>query len=471
MKKTILDYLKENHQYINASCNGNHQCGQCKVKLLNRKPDLSETEKKFLSHEEIDNSIILACFHDYQKDDEILVFDMKMDILDTLDEKHIHSCFEGNGLIIDIGTTTIVMKWIGNKGECLKTGAFINPQVSFGGDVISRINESKKHFDALCYCLIHEIEQRIIKQEMIINQMIVCGNTTMTHFFIKEKVETLGKAPFHVLKKEMQKISSYHIFKNINYEFPIITFPHISAFVGGDIVAGIYASDLDQSLKKVLFVDLGTNGEMVLGNKEGFIVTSSAAGPAFEGVGISCGGSSINGAISHVSLQPFRLEVIGSSEAQCICGSGLISLFSELVRNQKIDELGHIVDGDEIVLSKKVKLNSEDISHFQLSKAAIETGIKILLENNETDTLYIAGGFGTHLDINDLKNIRVIPQTIKNIKYLGNSAINGCYKLLMSQDFNRVNEIIEKSQSIDLSKHPDFEDTFIESMYFYDEDY
>lgn len=471
--KTILKYLQDHHMIVDSLCNGNGTCGKCKVKILNRKVPLLDSEKAFLSPKEIEDNICLACFHQYHDNDIIMPIHQQMSILNDIEEKNIKDGYKGNGLIIDIGTTTIVMKWINREnGHCLKTSSFVNPQVSFGGDVISRIHYQNENHNTLLHdILIENLENHLIQENIAVNQMIICGNTTMIHLFLNENVKPLGEAPFHVPVQQMCRISSQDIFKNLDYQFEIITFPHISAFVGGDIVSGIYASDIDISDEKILMVDLGTNGEIVVGNSDSFIVTSTAAGPAFEGVGMSCGGASISGAIDNIKLDPLQFHTIDNIEAKCICGSGYISLVKELVKNKIIDPMGRILKGKQINITSDIYIDQNDISQFQLAKAAIQTGIEVLLKDNNVDTIYIAGGLGNHLDIEDLKIIQVIPDYIKKVKYLGNSALKGCYKLLMSQDFKRVNNIILKSRTINLASYDDFEDILIESLYFYDEDH
>lgn len=471
--KTILNFLQENHIIIDSLCNGQGTCGKCKVKILNRKVKVSSKEKSLLTEKEIASNIRLACFHQYHQDDEILPIYQKMNILNDIEEKDIMTSYQGHGLIIDIGTTTIVMKWINREnGHCLKTVSFVNPQISFGGDVISRIHYQNENNNTLLHdVLIESIENHLIKEDIEINQMIICGNTTMIHLFLNKDVKPLGEAPFDVPVKQMCRISSQEIFKNFQYQCEVITFPHISAFVGGDIVSGIYASDMDLSDEEILMIDLGTNGEIVVGNKDFFITTSTAAGPAFEGVGMSCGGASIPGAIDSVKLEPLHFHTIDDMRAKCICGSGYISLIKELVENNKIDSMGRILEGKQFYITPDIYINQNDISKFQLAKAAIQTGINVLLKDHHVKCIYIAGGFGSHVDIEDLKIIQVIPHYIKEVQNLGNSAIKGCYKLLMSQDFNRVNEIALKAKTINLADYDDFEDILVESLCFYDEDH
>lgn len=467
--KTFLQYLQDNHIIIDALCNGQKQCGKCQIKILNRDVDFTEQEKSLLTQKQMNEKVHLACCHQYHSNDQIVVMNQEMKIIDDIEE-NLTSVYQGIGVIIDIGTTTIVMKWIERStGQCIDSVSFINPQVSYGGDVITRIHYQNQNKTTLLHdVLITSIEEQLLEKAKEVNQIIICGNPTMIHFFLNADVTPLGMAPFEVPKKDMQRINSQNIFRHYPYNCEIITFPHISAFVGGDIVSGIYAYDIDKIYHKVLMVDLGTNGEIVVGNKEGIIVTSTAAGPAFEGVGMSCGGGSISGAIENVRLDPIKIETIHQQKPTCICGSGYISLLKEMVEKRIISPIGKLINEEEFYITNHLFINQNDISNFQLAKAAIQTGISILLESDEIDTIYIAGGFGSHINIDDLKVIQVIPQNIKYAYSIGNSAIKGCYKLLMSQDFQRIHNIINKSKSINLADNKDFEDMLVESLYFYD---
>lgn len=473
MRKTILNYLQGQHVSIHASCQGQQKCGQCKVKVLNRTLSLNEKEKQLLNEKEVNEGTFLACFHEYQDQDEIVICQSDIEILDEFDIENMEiKKSEGIGLIIDIGTTTIVMKWIDRtKGLCLETVSFINPQVSFGGDVISRIQYQNEHNNTLLHdILVDSIEKQMIEKAYEINQIIMSGNTAMIHFLLGEDVKPLGEYPFIVPQKQMQMISSQHVFQHYPYDCTLVTFPHISAYVGGDIVAGIYATQLDQANENILFIDLGTNGEMVFGNKDSLIASSTAAGPAFEGVGISCGGGSVPGAISEIRLNPSVMKIIGDQSPTCLCGSGLISFMSEIVRYQMIDSIGKIKNQTEIKVVNQLSIHQKDIQNFQFAKAAIQSGISLLSEENIIDTIYISGGFGSHLKCDDLKMIGMIPHHIQQLKSFGNTSLKGCYQLLMTQDFERVKTIAETVKSINLAEHPDFEDTFLESLYFYDED-
>lgn len=470
--KTILDVIQEKGQLLQGSCNGHQKCGKCKIKVLNENFPVTLLEKKILTPHEIEIGIRLACLHEYHKQIKYQIWQSDMSILTKLYLKNDNNIIEdGYGLIADIGTTTVVMCWVDlMTGKIMATSAFKNPQVAYGSDVISRIEFSKKNQKQLTDILQTKIEAVINKKaEIKIKRMIVCGNTVMTNLFLDCDVSSLGHVPFKIPIKKTQIISSKQIFKNLNQQFLIYTFPHIGPFVGGDIVAGILALDIDKENNFKMLIDLGTNGEIVIGNKDGMMATSLAAGPAFEGVGITCGGPSIPGAISEVMIKNNKVtyQTIDNKEARCICGSGLISLLASLKRNDIIDELGRFKNGQkQFNLDVNIYITQKDIQTFQLAKAAIQAGVKALLaESGSIDQIYISGGFGSHLQVMDLIELKILPPGIK-VKCVNNSALSGAYDLLRHQDLKRLNHIVDACKNINLAEYPNFEDYLIDGLYF-----
>lgn len=470
--KTILDEIQEKGQLLQGSCNGHQKCGKCKIKVLSENFPVTTLEQKILTPHEIAMGIRLACLHEYHKEIKYQLWQTDMSILTKMYLKNDDNIIEdGYGLIVDIGTTTVVMCWIDLKtGKIMTTSAFKNPQAAYGSDVISRIEFSKENQKKLTAILLSKIEAAILEKNAIkIKRMIVCGNTVMTNLFLNCDVTSLGHVPFKIPLKKTQIISSNQIFKNIKQQFFIYTFPHIGPFVGGDIVAGILALDIDQENNCKMLIDLGTNGEIVIGNKEGMMATSSAAGPAFEGVGITCGGPSIPGAICDVTIIDNKVmyHTIDNKEAKCICGSGLISLLANLKRNEIIDELGRFKNSQkQFDICPNIYITQKDIQTFQLAKAAIQAGVKALLnENGNVDQIYISGGFGSHLQIMDLIELKILPPEV-NVECVNNSALSGAYALLRHQDLNRLDHIVALCKNINLAEYPDFEDYLIDGLYF-----
>lgn len=471
--KTILNEIQEKKQVIQATCNGRKSCGKCKVQILEKDVPVVDEEKRFLTQQEIENGIRLACCHEASSF-QYIIFNEDMDILEDLYVQDIEKCEEdGLGLIVDIGTTTVVMKWISIRdGQCLKTVSFKNPQATYGGDVISRIEYDQKNPHVLNKVLIEKIEEELSYYSFdSIKRMVLCGNTVMTHLFLDSDVSSLGHVPFQIPIKSSVKLQSNQVFHNISQDFDIYTFPHIASFVGGDIVSGILALDIDKADQYQMFVDLGTNGELVVGNHKEILTTSTAAGPAFEGIGITCGGPSITGAITQIKIEDEKIiyNTIGQQKPICICGSGLISLIAELRRHEIIDEMGRFVDErDAFYITKDIFITEKDIQTFQLAKAAIQAGITVLLqEMKEVEHIYISGGFGAHIDVDDLIELKLIPQDYaKSIQNVKNSALSGAFVLLRNQNYKRVDKIVNISQNINLAEYDDFEDYLIEGLFF-----
>lgn len=472
--KTFLTKLQEEKKILQATCNGKKTCGQCKIKLMESELSITEIERKLLSNQELNSGIRLACCHRYLPDIKFELINSQMDILEDIQvNKSENSSEDGYGVIVDIGTTTVVIKWISLcDGECHATESFLNPQATYGGDVISRIQYNSEFPHVLNQVLRMKFEKIMSKYQNIkIKRMIVCGNTVMTHLFLDSDITSLGQVPFNIPIQALVKINSLKILTNFKQSFEIYTFPHISAFVGGDIVAGILALNIDQENELKMLIDLGTNGEIVIGNKEGIITTSTAAGPAFEGVGITCGGPSIPGAITKVSIQKDQIiyETISNQDAICICGSGLISLIAELKRKEIINELGRFIHSqDKFYITESIYITEKDIQTFQLAKAAIQAGVTTLLnEKGEVSEIFVSGGLGTNIDANDLIEINIFPKAyLLRIRSVKNSALSGAYQLLRSQNYKHINQIVENSENINLAEYPGFDEMLIDGLYF-----
>lgn len=473
---SILAYLQATGRVLQAPCLGNGKCGKCKVKVNNRKVNIIDQEYLLLSDEELKEGYRLACLHRYHENDIIETLHLSGTILSESQVQPIESVWQekGYGIAVDIGTTTVVMQWFDLiSGKLVYSTSFYNPQASFGSDVISRISYDMQDISYRLHdVLLEAIETELCKCTLApVLQMVVTGNTTMLHLFLKHKTASLGQSPFTMIEPNSVTLSSLDVFKTCHAPFTIITLPHISAFVGSDIVGGIVASCMDQSDKNHMLIDLGTNGEIAIGNKNKIITTSTAAGPAFEGVNIECGGPSIYGAIDDVKLNTDTImyHTIGNKPPTCICGTGLVSTISELLRLDKIDEMGRFKDGStRFYLTNGLYVSNKDIQSFQLAKAAIQTGITLLSKEVEKlDNIFIAGGFGTYVKIEDLITLKIIDEKYKDkVKYIQNSAISGAIIALLTKDIKRFIQVTKIATSFNLAKYPAFDDVLINSLYF-----
>ena len=301
----------------------------------------------------------------------------------------------------------------------------------------------------------------------------------MLHLFRGLDVESLGKYPY--VPKDN------NVYETEMFGTKLVTMPGISAFVGADIVAGIYYADIiNEEGRKELLLDLGTNGEMAFFDGKDLKVTSTAAGPVFEGGTISCGVASVPGAICHVDIEGdsgkvffAKVKTIGDKPPIGLCGTGVMEAVSELVRNGIVDKSGLLGDlffdtGFAIADDGKVSVSQQDIRNIQLAKGAVNTGLRELVGDDVPDKVYVAGGFGTNLDYDRIRYIRLFPDGFDGKAVsIGNSALKGAVKLLVEMLFDRrkeaiseVNKIKECATEIVLANKEDFDDSFVEAMNF-----
>ena len=327
-------------------------------------------------------------------------------------------------------------------------------------------NEFLRMIDALC-------RENGRKSEDL-KTVFLAGNTTMQHLFARISPESIAAAPF-----EPQSYFDSPVPFSLSGKEIMLT-PCVSGYMGGDIVSGMYALGLDKAEGKHLFLDVGTNGEMALGGKDGFLTCAVACGPAFEGAGISCGMPASAGAISRVWCEGDSLcyEVIGGGEATGLCGSGLLDLAACLTELGYISPDGRLFgDEDEngravFPLTEHVVLTAGDVRQLQLAKAAVAAGIRILLEDSgvsydEIDTLYLAGGFGTRLNPKSAAALGMLPEELLGkVRSAGNASLLGMETALLSGGERRLLAVRNMCDYTELSTHSRFSETFVEEMLF-----
>ena len=396
---------------------------------------------------------------------------------------------ENFGIAVDIGTTTIVAYLVDlSSEEVIGSKASYNPQVDFGEDVISRIifAQHEKGLEKLHHAVIDTINmliESLIKEAKFtlddITAVVCAGNTTMTHLLLKIDPTNIRKDPYIPAVNFMPVIRASEAGVKINPRGLLACLPCIGSYVGGDIAAGVLASGMDKIKDLSLFIDLGTNGEVVLGNKEWLMSCSTSAGPCFEGGGLKSGIRAMKGAIQNVSIKnnSLKVETIGNLAPKGICGSGIVDIASEFLKNKIIDRSGRIKDNDickvrdsdgikEIVLvdakdsttGRDITVDENDIKNLIHSKGAIYTGIEVLLreagfKKSDIKHVFIAGGLGTALNIRSAINIGLLPDLPeKSFVFLGNTSVAGARMcLLSSQAMQRVEEVANKMAYLDLS--------------------
>lgn len=420
------------------------------------------------------------------------------------------------GAAIDIGTTTIAAYLYDlNNNKLISVESMLNPQRKYGSDVISRIGYSSQCINnriEMSECIQNAISSLVKKLALSaglntydIYLITLAGNTTMLHLFLGLPAGNLAAAPFipvtlaeHVFAPEETGLA-------INPYGRILVLPSVSAYIGADTVAAVLSTGMHEKEEISLLVDIGTNGEIVLGNKEALYACSTAAGPAFEGADISCGTGSIDGAISEVYISndgsKFEFKTIGGHEPVGLCGSGLIDAIACMLKTGLIDETGRIPYKDELPESaaafsdrlininqqpafvlassktaghgSQIYITQKDIREVQNAKAAIAAGIKILIMNagysfNDIDKVFLAGGFGNNLRIESAIVTGLLPEELSGrIHAVGNAAGAGAvYALLSEKEFGTSADIARKIHYLELSANADFVSEYTANMFF-----
>ena len=403
---------------------------------------------------------------------------------------------------MDLGTTTVVTHLVdATTGETVDTEATYNSQISFGEDYIRRIiyAEQNDAFDELQNKVLGDINSLIVtlaeKQSIHLQNItaVTCaGNTAMMHFLLNIDSRHIRREPYVATAAFIPPIRAAEIGIQINKRGLLYCLPSVAAYVGGDIVAGVLATGLHHRDDLSLLVDIGTNGEIVLGNKEWMMCASSSAGPAFEGGGVKNGMRAGTGAIEKMrfnSAGMVEYQTIGDAHPAGICGSGLLDTIAELFSHGIIDRTGRftkiddprITEGDEgkqFILAPAVDSHLEivitqaDINNLIRSKAGVFAAIKVLMDTTQTqpedlDAIFLAGGFGNYLNVDQAVTIGMLPDVPpEKIHFVGNTSIAGAKAVLLSRYAQITAEQIATSMTYaDLMSHPDYMDEFIKANF------
>jgi uncharacterized 2Fe-2S/4Fe-4S cluster protein (DUF4445 family) len=374
----------------------------------------------------------------------------------------------GLGIAIDLGTTTIAAQMIDlATGNVLGVETALNPQASFGSDVMSRIRAVMQGADLTTVVRL-ALRQMITKlasgREEEIVKVILVGNTVMHHLFCGLDVEPLSRAPFHSPHLGAQFFRPHELGWPLPRGCGIRFARCLGGFVGSDILAGILATGISRGKDLHALVDLGTNGEIAIGNRDGVVCASTAAGPAFEAGSIRMGMRASTGAISRVSLSHGEMHatVIGDVEAQGICGSGLVDAVAAGLQCGVILPSGRVADGTKLFPVKApVVLYQADIRELQLAKAAIASGFRLLLKHlgadaNNLRNIYLAGAFGNYVQAESAIAIGLIEAPIARIHASGNTALRGAKILLLSAG----EPVLPKIEHVSLAADSGFQDEF-----------
>jgi uncharacterized 2Fe-2S/4Fe-4S cluster protein (DUF4445 family) len=381
------------------------------------------------------------------------------------------------GLAIDLGTTTLVFYLVDLiSGMLIETRSMLNPQAAFGQDVITRIQHASTDtgLQKLHQVIIGAINSQAglflqrhqLTPENLV-KIMVAGNNTMLHLLLGEDPSSMGQAPYTPRFTAVQVKSGKDLGMLCHKQAEITLLPSVSAFVGSDIIAGLGSINFPKIDANCLFVDLGTNGELALVTPPRIWCCATAAGPVFEGANISCGVGGVEGAIAEFSES--GMEIIGDEKPLGICGSGLVDVIALLLDKGLIDSTGLMMEDFEIVpeeasaSGRSIFVNQEDVRQVQLAKSAIATGISLLLRHaglvhNDIDALFLAGGFGNYLNVDNAMKIGLLPAQLQGkVISLGNTAGTGALLAIKSLSFRDVlDSILHKAWHIELSEDENF---------------
>jgi len=460
-------------------CGGGGRCGKCLVRIEGNIPAADETEKSLLSEEQRRMGWRLGCRTVLRADATVFLPESEIITADVpaVAPVSLHNSKDGYGIAVDIGTTTVSAQLYSlHSGRALAREDDRNAQAAFGADVISRMEYCRDHgIDALCDTIRGQINQMIAamcgKANILlpeITSMVITGNTTMLHLLAGYDPVPMATVPFtpHSLFGAFYTAGDLGLFpENAQIYLPRC----ISAYVGADITCAALAAGMSDG---DMLLDIGTNGEMMLCCGEKLLCCATAAGPAFEGAGISHGMTASRGAISHVFCMDGKLsaQVIGGQKAEGICGSGLLDAAACALQIGIMDETGYL---EEDLSVEGVPITQADIRALQLAKAAIAAGVDTLLaaaamKADDVRKFCLAGGFGSYFDPQSAAAIGLIPAPLaQKAQSLGNAAAAGAAMILLD-DAKRLEseKIAERAEEIFLSANDYFKERYIEQMLF-----
>jgi len=425
------------------------------------------------------------------------------------------TCGRRYGIAFDLGTTTVVATLLDlSTGTPVAVDSMLSKQQPFGADVITRISSimmdgaALDRLARLAHETLNELAQSVCEQGGVdphdVYEVALAGNATMTHIALGIDPEPLGVAPFIMSARFFPEVLAADLGVGVHPRARAVVFPSLGAYVGGDITAGLLASGMDRDSRTRLFVDVGTNCEIVLGNREWLIATAAPAGPAFEGASIRCGMRAAAGAIEVVSMSAddLQLKVIGDSEPAGLCGSGLVDAVAELVRLRLLDRSGRLVPDEEAAalapglaprlgrlgeervfvlhwlgpagdVARSIYLSQRDVRELQFAKAAIATGWRILLAEagvapGDIQQVLLAGSFGSYLSPANAIRLGLVPRLpVLRVVSAGNVAGEGAKMALMSvRERAGAQALLGEVRYVELSDRHDFNDQFIAQLSF-----
>jgi uncharacterized 2Fe-2S/4Fe-4S cluster protein (DUF4445 family) len=486
---------------VEFPCGGRGRCKGCRIKLLAGFLPVTEEDSRRLSATELAEGWRLACQARAQGDLKIELAQWEAPIL-TDDSSFAFTPQPGLGVAVDLGTTTVVAQLLDlATGRVLAVRAELNAQARHGADIMSRVEFAVAgRAERVLERVIRQQIGRMVWELLLapagggglppagptaapflqapetrrLNRVLLVGNTVMHHLFCGIDLEPLSHYPFEPVSPGLRVFQA----EELGWELPgnpaVCFLPCLGGFVGSDILAGLLATRLHEAELPGALIDLGTNGEIVVGNRERLLCASTAAGPAFEGARISQGMRAATGAISEVWLEcgQLRCRVLGHSEARGICGSGLVDAVAAGLDLGLIVATGRLAGGESFPLTPPVSLTQQDIRQLQLAKGAIAAGLRLLLDQwgvapDRLERVYVAGAFGNYINYSSARRIGLLKFPPDKVQPAGNTALLGAKLALFDAQHNGAYPLLlAKITHVPLNEDPNFHDAFVEEMTF-----
>lgn len=471
-------------QGVEFPCGGRGRCKGCKVRVLAGSLPVAEEERRMLAPAELAGGWRLACRGRAEGDLKIELAQWEAAILAD-DSVLKFTPRQGLGIAVDLGTTTIVAQLVDlQTGHVLGVRAALNAQAKHGADIMSRIEfalagQGQRVLRNLARKQVGRLAGELLEAPAAgarqVESVVVVGNTVMHHLFCGISLEPLSHYPFEPVSTGLQQFDIAQLGWHLRGSPAVRFLPCLGSFVGSDILAGLLATRLCESKPLAALIDLGTNGEIVVGNRERMLCASTAAGPAFEGARISMGMRAASGAIAGVRVEEGRLQchVLGNVAPRGICGSGLVDAVAAGLQLGGISTAGRLTRGQSLALAAPVSLNQRDIRELQLAKGAIAAGLRILLEQwgaskADLSQVFLAGAFGNYINHASARRIGLLDFTPDRVRPAGNTALLGAKLALFNLPGHdpAYAGIRAKVRHVSLNEDARFQETFVEEMVF-----
>ncbi len=470
-------------QGVEFPCGGRGRCKGCRVRVVAGELPVTPEDQRLLGPEQLAGGWRLSCRARAEADLTLELAQWEAAILGD-DSRFEFTPRDGLGVAVDLGTTTLVAQLLDLRtGNVLAVRSALNAQARHGADIMSRIEfamagDGRERLTQIVREQIGGLIAELLGAAPAgqpLADVVLVGNTAMHHLFCGLSVAPLAHHPFEPEDDGLRTFTAGELGWPFAGGARVQFLPCLGGFVGSDILAGILATGLHQRERPGLLVDLGTNGEIVVGNRERLLCASTAAGPAFEGARISQGMRAATGAVSVVTVRDgvWDAVVLGGGEPRGICGSGLVDAVACGLELGKVLPSGRITGGDDLPVAGAVKLTQWDIRELQLAKGAIAAGIRLLLERwgarpGDLARVWLAGAFGNYISRASARRIGLLDFPAEQVEPAGNTALRGAKLALCGPAPHALDfaDLRARARHISLKDDPQFQDAYVEAMGF-----